>query len=224
MSIRAGAVIGLSVSSLFAFLLFLPAIISFLRVRVGMSFSSDALDWLAAPVAILATLLGGVVFAVLVDRARGEPLSWRRSGGLALTLTVACAIGLVGVGMFEPIGIAGTPLFVFRVAFTVASCLIAFTCTAIAARVFGLSTSLRHALLVGAVASGTFLLVALVVDAIPGWHVGGGDRAMLKVATLGNFIAGWIGGFVAFAVLVTAPRRQPAPKLVAATSTGAAPR
>jgi hypothetical protein len=220
-SIRAGAVIGLSVSSVFAFLLFLPAIRSFLRVRVGMSFSSDALDWLAAPVAILATLVGGVLFAVLVDRARREPLSWRRSGGLGLMLMVACAIGLVGTGVFEPIGIAGAPLFVFRVAFTVASCLIAFACTAIAARVFGLSTSLKQALLVGAAASGTFLLVALAVDPIPGWHVGGGDRAMLKVATLGNFIAGWIGGALAFVTLVTAPRRQPAPGLVVVASTGA---
>jgi hypothetical protein len=103
----------------------------------------------------------------------------------------------------------------------VASCLIAFACTAIAARVFGLSTSLKQALLVAAVAGGTFLLVTLVVDPIPGWHVGGGDRAMLKVATLGNLIAGWIGGVVAFAVLVTAPRRQSAPSLVAATSTSA---
>jgi len=202
-------------------LLFLPAIMSFLRVRVGMSFSSDALDWLAAPVAILATLVGGMLFALLVDRARGEPLSWRRSGGLGLTLMVACAIGLVGAGVFEPIGIASTPVVVFRVAFTLASCLIAFACTAIAARVFGLSTSLKKALVVGALAGGTFLLVALIVDAIPGWHVGGGDRAMLKVATLGNFIAGWIGGFGAFAVLVTAPRRQSVRSLVAATSTGA---
>jgi hypothetical protein len=43
------------------------------------------------------------------------------------------------------------------------------------------------------------------VDPLPGWHVGGGGRAMLKVAALGNLIAGWCGGMVAFALLVAAP-------------------
>jgi hypothetical protein len=210
-------VVGVSVSSLFAFLLFLPAIRSFLRVRVGLSFSSDALDWLAAPVAILGTLVGGALFAVLVDRARGAPLSWRRSGGMGLTLMLTCAIGLLGTLALEPVGIASAPLFVFRVAFTFASCLIAFACTLVALRVFGGSARLMPALQVGLVAGGTFLLLTLVLDPIPGWHVGGGDRAMLKVVTLANLIAGWSGGVAAFGLLVARARRETAPGLLPAT-------
>lgn len=217
--IQAGAVIGLSVSSLFAFLLFLPAIRSFLRVRVGLSFSSDALDWLAVPLPILATLLGGAVFAVLVDRARGAPFSWQRSGVVGLAVLLTCLTGLVVALAFEPIGIAEAPLFVFRVAFTLASCLIAFGCTAIAARVFRVAAWLKPSLLVAGATGATFVLVALAVDPIPGWHVGGGDRAMLKVATLGNLIAGWSGGMVAFGLLVAGPRRQTSSSLVAVTPT-----
>lgn len=90
-------------------------------------------------------------------------------------------------------------------AFRVASFLIAFASTAIAARILDVQSRLRYAFIVASVAAATFLLVALVVDPLPGWHVGGGDRAMLKVAALGNLIAGWCGGMVAFALLVAAP-------------------
>jgi hypothetical protein len=73
------------------------------------------------------------------------------------------------------------------------------------------------ALQVGLVAGGTFLLLTLVLDPIPGWHIGGGDRAMLKVATLGNLIAGWSGGMAAFGLLVARARRE-TPGLLPATT------
>jgi hypothetical protein len=42
----------------------------------------------------------------------------------------------------------------------------------------------------------------LLVDQLPGWHVGGGERAMVKVAMLGNLVAGCVGGVTAFRLLL----------------------
>ncbi|GAC1329525.1 MAG: hypothetical protein NVSMB2_28550 [Chloroflexota bacterium] len=49
----------------------------------------------------------------------------------------------------------------------------------------------------------TYLLVTLVVDAIPGFHVGGGNMAMPKVTAIANLVAGFVGGTIAHFLLST---------------------
>ena len=56
-------------------------------------------------------------------------------------------------------------------------------------------------LLVAAVTGLTYLLVTLVMDTIPGFHVGGGNMAMPKVAAISNLVAGLIGGTLAHLLL-----------------------
>jgi hypothetical protein len=195
----AGAVVGLGVGALFAFLLFEPALVSFMRVRLGWNLGSDALEPGSVPLAILSTFAAGYVFAGLMRTG-----SWRRSAMVGLTLMLACLGGFVFAAGFEGVGMQqpdATRLALFRVAFVGASTLVALVSTAVAARVFGIDGWLRPALLVATATGVTYLLVSLVLDALPGWHVGGGDRAMLKVATVANLLAGLVGGAVAFALL-----------------------
>jgi hypothetical protein len=118
--IRAGLAVGLSVSSVFAFLLWLPSIVSFLRVRMGFSFSSDALDWVAAPVALVGTFVGGAVFGALAARGRGDRASSWRSAGVGMALVLCSFGGLVIALALEPVGIAqpgAGRLVVFRLCF-----------------------------------------------------------------------------------------------------------
>jgi hypothetical protein len=57
------------------------------------------------------------------------------------------------------------------------------------------------ALLTAAATGVTYLVVVLVLDQLPGWRVGGGDKAMVRVAMLGNLLAGTVGGSIAFGLL-----------------------
>jgi hypothetical protein len=157
-------------------------------------------------VTIMGAVFGaGVTFAVCVGYSRSEHGLDRRYVIGAMFVGVAF-LGLLVPMAFEPVGLRSGPLMTFRIAFVAASSAIAFVATAIASRLLGLRESLTTAAIVAAATGASYLLVALVVDPIPGWHVGGGDRAMVKVAALGNFTAGLIGGAVAHHLLSRATR------------------
>jgi hypothetical protein len=203
-AILARGLIGLGVSALFGFLLFEPALVSILRVRLGWNLSSDALGPWAVPLAVVSTLAAGSAFAGIVGAARGAG-SLRRSALVGVTLMLASLGGFFFAAAFEEIGLRqpdSTRLLLFRVAFVGASCLVALVSMAVAARVFALEYALRRTLVVVAITGATYLIVAIGLDVIPGWHVGGGDRAMLRVATLANLVAGWVGGTAACALLI----------------------
>jgi hypothetical protein len=203
-TILAGGLIGFGVSALFGFLLFEPALVSILRVRLGWNLSSDALGPWSVPLAIVSTLAAGSAFGSIVGAARGAG-SRRRSALVGVTLMLASMGGFFFAAAFEEVGMRqpdSTRLLLFRVAFVGASCLVALVSMAVAARVFALEHALRRTLLVVAITGATYLTVAVGVDVIPGWHVGGGDRAMLRVATAANLVAGWVGGAVACALLI----------------------
>jgi hypothetical protein len=203
-AILAGGLIGLGVSALFGFLLFEPVLVSTLRVRLGWNLSSDALGPWAVPLAVVSTLAAGSAFGSVVSAARGAG-SVRRSVVMGVTLMLASLGGFVFAAAFEEIGMRqpdATRLLLFRVAFVGASCLVALVSMAVAARVFALEHAWRRTVLVVAITGATYLAVALGLDVIPDWHVGGGDRAMLRVATVANLVAGWVGGAVACALLI----------------------
>src|SRR5207245_510665 len=67
--------------------------------------------------------------------------------------------------------------------------------------------SVRRALEVAAMTAIAYALLALALDPIPGFHVGGGDRAMPKVAALCNLVAGIVGGASAFTALTSRDHR-----------------
>jgi hypothetical protein len=180
-SVLSGLVVGLGACSIFLMLL-VPA---------------------PGPV-ILATVIaasagGGACFARLVGTALGEPAGWRRTLVVALTLPLAGLAALLAAGQLEQfVGHPDpSPLLVFRIAFTSASAFIAFVCTRVAAWTFRTGDGWSAAFLVAGLTALTYLLVAIVIDPVPGFHVGGGDRAMPKMAALCNFAAGLVGGSAA---------------------------
>jgi hypothetical protein len=92
-------------------------------------------------------------------------------------------------------------VLVFRVAFVLASATAALLCTFGVARLLGVRHGLNAALLTAVATGATYLVVALLLDQLPGWRVGGGDKAMVRVAMIGNLLAGAVGGSIAFILL-----------------------
>jgi hypothetical protein len=196
--ILAGLFIGVAASAVFALL----------AVRPALALLAHGLpDGTLIPLVLALTFGGAARFAYLVARGRGEPGRWSSTLIVGISLPLAGVAGLFGAGSLEPLGLAqpnATLVWVFRLAFMGASAGVAFVCTLVAWRVFGLRGGVAEALVVAAVTAGTHLLVALALDPVPGFHVGGGDRAMPKVAALCNLAAGSIGGTTAFRLLTRA--------------------
>src|SRR5439155_203641 len=153
-------------------------------------------DWTFVPTIVLVSFVPAAWFAVLVAAARYERAVWRCILIVGASLPLAGVGGLLFAVRLEPLGLsrADMTLPVFRLAFITASGLVAFVCTLIACWTFRVPGSVRRALEVAAMTAITYALLALALDPIPGFHVGGGDRAMPKVAALCNLIAGIVGG------------------------------
>ena len=117
------------------------------------------------------------------------------------SLLLASLVGLVVALELEPLGATTNAVPVFRVAFTLASGIAALPCTFCVARLLGVESAWRKAVLVAATTATTYLLYALLIDAVPGFHVGGGNMAMPRVAMVGNLLAGAIGGALAYVQL-----------------------
>jgi hypothetical protein len=165
--------------------------------------------WTIVPLLVALTFGSGAHFALVLARERGEPTQRSRMLIIGACLPLAGFAGLFGAGALEPVGLAqsgGTLVWVFRLAFVGASAIVAFVCTLVASRAFGVRGGVVNALAVASIAGGTYLLFALALDPLPGFHVGGGDRAMPKVAALCNLAAGSVGGATALRLLGRAHR------------------
>jgi hypothetical protein len=202
-----GLLIGVSASGVFLSLLLRPTLAEA---------TNGAIAWAATAIMIGSATTGGGWFARMVARGRGESSSWKTIAGVGVIFAVAGTVGLGGTfGIAFLVGntVVHRPLTnleAFRIAFVTASALIALVCTLVASRAFGLGWrgGVATAVLVAGATAATYLLVALVVDPLPGLRVGSGDRAMPKVAALCNFFAGLVGGSVAFGRLVRARRQH----------------
>jgi hypothetical protein len=160
-------------------------------------------DWALALIITMLATAGGLAFALLLARVRGEPIEWARTLTVGAVLPLAGAGGLVFAAQFEHLGTSRSDLTlpVFRLAFVSASFLVALACALIAGGVYAVPGTIRRALQVAAVTALTYFVCAIVLDVFPGFHVGGGDRAMPKVAAWSNLLAGIMGGYSAFHVL-----------------------
>jgi hypothetical protein len=198
----AGLLVGLAECLFFAFTLVSLQIQVLVWQWLGPA-AIAGLDTVAMGIVIAAPLGAGWGVAWLLRRSR-RPRAWWRFGLVGPSLLVASTVGVLIAGTLEPVGIAlpdPQRLLVFRLAFVVASATAALLCTWTVAWLLRVPGSFRTALLTAAATGGTYLVVALVVDGVPGWHVGSGDKAMVRVALLGNLLAGTVGGAVAFRLL-----------------------
>jgi hypothetical protein len=113
-------------------------------------------------------------------------------------LLIASVIGVVVAAGLEPFATDGNVVVIFRVAFTLASGTAALLCTWSVGWLLEIDRPWRTAALVATATATTYLVYALLIDPLPGFHVGGGNMAMPRVALLGNLLAGGVGAALAF--------------------------
>jgi hypothetical protein len=181
--------VGAATSSLFTLLLF--------ERPLERLFGGPAAFIGVAAVTVAALFAAGASFAWLGNARPKQRVL------VGLTLVGIMFVGLLLVLAFEPIGIRTNPLLTFRIAFVAASAAIGFGATALTAWLLGTRGWLSAALLVAIVTAASYLMLVVAVDPLPGWRVGGGQSAMLKVAALGNFVAGVAGATVAHRLLTS---------------------
>ncbi len=186
LAVLAGLVVGLAACSLFALAVL----------------ASGALGIATIGGAVAAAIVAGAVFSALLAVARDQRVEWVDSLGLGLVMVVVGTLALVLPITVESFARANPePVLPFRVGFVMASTIMAAACTAIASWIFGVQGWRVPGLLVGVVTGLTYLLATTVLDAIPGFHVGGGNMAMPKVAAISNLVAGFVGGTLAHLLL-----------------------
>jgi hypothetical protein len=200
----AGTLVGGAECLFFVFVL-VRAPLELAALRVFGFGAVSALESVGPFLIVGAPLLAGWAFAWLLRR-RGVDAAWWRTALAGPFLLLASVIGVFIAGTLEPVGIQSPDaqrLLIFRAAFVLASTTAALLCTFSVARTLGVPGALNAALLVALATGATYLLLAILVDPLPGFHVGGGERAMPRVAMVGNLLAGTVGGSLAFRLLST---------------------
>ena len=167
------------------------------------------------PPALLALVLGswsggGVWFARVVGRRLGGG-GWRGpvAGGLAapvVTLaTFAAALSVEQFAVTEGRVAAALMPYVFTAAFAPYAAGLVLVLTLAAGLGTG-SRTWRSALAAAALTATVFVALSLVLNQVPGWRVGGGERAMVKVALVANTLAAAAGGAAALALVARGGR------------------
>jgi hypothetical protein len=193
MAVTAGLLVG-SAECLFFLIALNHVQIEFALWR-AFGISASAVQTSAIVACALAAVVAGSAFAWLAGHGR---TGWQRVVLAGASLLLASLVGLVVALGLEPLGATTNAVLIFRVAFTLASGIAALLCTFCVARLLDVESAWRKAALVGAATATTYLLYALLIDAVPGFHVGGGNMAMPRVAMVGNLLAGAIGGVLAY--------------------------
>jgi hypothetical protein len=157
----------------------------------------------AIALCVLAPFAAGWIFVKLArrDSDRDRFPAW--CAGVLLLL--ASLLGMVVALTFEAQGqsASGTQLVrIFQAGFVTASGVAALLCSWGVGAMLHVRAPFRTAAIIGIATALTYLVVALFLDTLPGWRVGGGDMAMPRVAMLGNLISGTVGGAVAFLVFM----------------------
>ena len=136
----------------------------------------------------------GALYSLLVAGARGRQIHARATVGPGGALLGATAAGIVA-GFFAEPGLAGLPLpVVFAVVFPPIVAGVALMYTLALGRTLRIRGPGRYAV-AAALAGGTVALaVVLATNPLPGWQVGSGDRAMIKVGWLGTLLGGAAAG------------------------------
>jgi hypothetical protein len=160
--------------------------------------ASQAVPQMGMVLVFVAPVAAGCTFALLAGVRRAQ---WWRIVLSGVSLLGASTIGFLIAATLDPVATRlddGGRLMVFRVAFVLASGTAALVCTWSVARLLRAPTPVRHALRVAALTAATYLVFLLFIDLLPGWHVGGGDKAMPRIAMVGNLLSGTVGGWLAF--------------------------
>jgi hypothetical protein len=197
-ALAAGLMVGIAESLFFVFtLLHTPVERALGRGAMGIVDVTAIIVICAAPIA------AGAGFAWLVDRQS----AWWRVALSGVALLLASIVGVVVAAGLEPLGLSNPGLLVrvFQLAFVLASGIAAVVCSWAVARLLRVDAALKKATLVGLITGLTYLVVAMLLDTLPGWRVGTGDMAMPRVAMLGNLVSGTVGGTLAVRLFLKRP-------------------
>jgi hypothetical protein len=201
-ALAAGLMVGFAECLLFALDLARLPIQTMIWRQFGFG-ASQAVPQVGTLLAFVAPVVAGCSFALLAGgRARRAP--WWRIGLSGASLLAASTVGFLVAVTLEPVANRlddSGRLMVFRVSFVLASGIASLVCTWSVAMLLRAPNPIRYALSVAAVTAATYLVFLLLIDLLPGWHVGGGDKAMPRIAMVGNLLAGAVGGWLAFQLL-----------------------
>jgi hypothetical protein len=167
--------------------------------------ASQAVPQVGTLLVFVAPVAAGCSFALLAG-ARARHTQWWRIGLSGVSLLAASTVGFLVAVTLEPLANRlddGGRLTLFRAAFVLASGIAALVCTWSVAMLLRAPNPVLYALRVAALTAATYLVFLLLIDLLPGWHVGGGDKAMPRIAMVGNLLAGAVGGWLAFRLLRT---------------------
>jgi hypothetical protein len=138
--------------------------------------------------------VGGAGYALLLTGVRRPPRSVHAAAAAGLALVAASVLGIaVGFGA-EP-GLGGLPLpIVFGLIFPPIVGSVALVYGLVLGGTLRLDGAARAATVSALAAWLVALAVVVATDPWPGWRVGGGDRAMIKVAWLATLLGGAAAG------------------------------
>ena len=199
--VQAGASLGLAVGFFWAFLVFVGPLLK----------HSPAWLELVGPPAVLALVLaswigGGAWFGWLLQRRLGAGgRACAITGGVVapvvIVLGLAVALRVEGFAVHEGGVAVGLLPHVFTAAFAPHAASLVFALVLTVGLRYRAAGTWRSALVASALAALVFVVLSLALNQLPGWRVGGGDRAMIKVALVANTLAAAIGGATALALL-----------------------
>jgi hypothetical protein len=199
--VQAGACLGVAAGYFWAFLVFVGPLLDH---------SPAWLERVGPPVAVgllLATWIGGGArFGWLLRRRLGVG----GRGGAILGGVVAPVMMVLGLALalrvehfaLEERGVAAELLpYVFTAAFAPHAAGLVFALTLTVGLASRSGRSWRGALGAAALAGFAFVALSLLLNQLPGWRVGNGERAMVKVALVANTLAAAVGGAAAMTLL-----------------------
>ncbi len=207
-TLAAGLLVGFAECLLFALDLARMPIQTMVWRQFGFG-ASQAVPEVGMVLVFVVPVVSGCSFALLAGGRAGR-MPWWRIGLSGVSLLAGSTVGFLVAVTLEPVANGlddGGRLMVFRVAFVLASGIAALVCTWSVAMLLRAPNPVKYALSVAAVTAATYLVFLLLINLLPGWHVGGGDKAMPRVAMVGNLLAGAVGGWLAFQLLQADRRR-----------------
>jgi hypothetical protein len=203
---QAGLSLALAAGSFWAFVVFVGPLLM------------HAPSWVetVGPPAVIALVLGswiggGAWFARVVGRRLGRG-GWRGpvAAGVAAPLltiaAVAAALQVEHLAVTEGRVAAALLPYAFIAAFAPYAAGLVLVLTLAAGLAAGSRRTSRSALAAAALTAALFVALSLLLDQLPGWRVGAGDRAMVKVALVANTLAAAGGGAAALALLARGVR------------------
>lgn len=170
------------------------------QIEAWINLPENLMGLILLPIILIGISVGGALFGLAVAKTVGSHRRGRAAllGGLTLPLITIAGFMLAVQGERVQ-GI--TPAQLFALAFPLMSGGVILGVAAVIHWAVALDRPLWRAVPAAVVVWAVYLLTVWLLDLLLDWHVGGGNRAMVKVALVGNVVAATAGGALLIARL-----------------------